>query len=90
MSGEFRQDLFYRIQGACVSPPPLRDRSDRVWLAEQLLGAASNPGGQLEDWRLWQLAETAHDNGHSDVARASTDGWSTPKASTCSSWRPRW
>jgi sigma-54 dependent transcriptional regulator, acetoin dehydrogenase operon transcriptional activator AcoR len=38
-SGEFRQDLFYRIQGACVTPPPLRERSDRVWLAEQLLAA---------------------------------------------------
>ncbi len=35
--GEFRQDLFYRVQGACVRPPPLRERSDRVWLAEQLL-----------------------------------------------------
>ncbi len=42
-------------------------------LAEQLLAAASNSGGQLEDWRLWQLAETARDNGHSEVARASFD-----------------
>jgi transcriptional regulator of acetoin/glycerol metabolism len=39
MAGEFRQDLFYRVQGACVSPPPLRERSDRVWLAEALLAA---------------------------------------------------
>jgi transcriptional regulator of acetoin/glycerol metabolism len=39
LAGEFRQDLFYRIQGACVSPPPLRERNDRVWLAEQLLAA---------------------------------------------------
>jgi transcriptional regulator of acetoin/glycerol metabolism len=36
-AGSFRQDLFYRVQGACVRPPPLRERSDRVWLAEQLL-----------------------------------------------------
>jgi sigma-54 dependent transcriptional regulator, acetoin dehydrogenase operon transcriptional activator AcoR len=36
--GRFRQDLFYRVQGACVRPPPLRERSDRVWLAERLLG----------------------------------------------------
>src|SRR5207302_1057869 len=42
-------------------------------LAEQLLGAASDPGGQFEDWRLWQLAETARDNGHSELARASFD-----------------
>jgi sigma-54 dependent transcriptional regulator, acetoin dehydrogenase operon transcriptional activator AcoR len=46
VAGEFRQDLFYRIQGACVSPPPLRERSDRVWLAEQLL-AAHGGGFQL-------------------------------------------
>ncbi|MET0385380.1 MAG: sigma-54-dependent Fis family transcriptional regulator [Polyangiales bacterium] len=39
LAGEFRQDLFYRIQGACVTPPPLRERSDRVWLAEQLVAA---------------------------------------------------
>jgi sigma-54 dependent transcriptional regulator, acetoin dehydrogenase operon transcriptional activator AcoR len=36
-SGAFREDLFYRIQGACLRPPPLRRRSDRVQLAEQLL-----------------------------------------------------
>jgi transcriptional regulator with PAS, ATPase and Fis domain len=42
-TGEFRADLFYRIQGACVSPPPLRERSDRIWLAEQLLAAQSEP-----------------------------------------------
>ena len=42
-------------------------------LAEQLLGAASDPGGQLEDWRLWLLAETARDNGHAEVARGSLD-----------------
>jgi sigma-54 dependent transcriptional regulator, acetoin dehydrogenase operon transcriptional activator AcoR len=47
-AGEFRQDLFYRIQGACVSPPPLRERSDRVWLAEQLL-AAQGLGASLSD-----------------------------------------
>jgi sigma-54 dependent transcriptional regulator, acetoin dehydrogenase operon transcriptional activator AcoR len=36
-SGAFREDLFYRIQGACLRPPPLRRRTDRVPLAEQLL-----------------------------------------------------
>ncbi|MGZ3475189.1 MAG: sigma-54-dependent Fis family transcriptional regulator [Polyangiales bacterium] len=36
-SGRFRNDLFYRIQGACVTIPALRDRSDCVWLAERLL-----------------------------------------------------
>jgi transcriptional regulator of acetoin/glycerol metabolism len=46
-AGEFRQDLFFRIQGACVSPPPLRERSDRVWLAENLL-AAQSPAAELK------------------------------------------
>jgi soluble lytic murein transglycosylase-like protein/thioredoxin-like negative regulator of GroEL len=41
--------------------------------AEELLTAAPEPGGQLEDWRLWLLAETARDNGHGDVASASFD-----------------
>ncbi|HKU37664.1 MAG TPA: sigma 54-interacting transcriptional regulator, partial [Polyangiales bacterium] len=52
LTGEFRQDLFYRIQGACVSPPPLRERVDRVWLAEQLLAAQ---GGR------WTLSRDAKD-----------------------------
>jgi soluble lytic murein transglycosylase-like protein len=42
-------------------------------LAEQLLNAAYEPGGQLEDWRLWVLAETARDNRHGEIARASFD-----------------
>jgi transcriptional regulator of acetoin/glycerol metabolism len=36
-SGRFRADLFYRIQGATISLPPLRKRRDRVPLAEALL-----------------------------------------------------
>jgi transcriptional regulator of acetoin/glycerol metabolism len=36
-AGTFRRDLFYRIHGACVTIPALRDRVDRVWLAEALL-----------------------------------------------------
>jgi transcriptional regulator of acetoin/glycerol metabolism len=35
--GRFRSDLFYRIRGAYVTLPALRDRSDTVWLAERLL-----------------------------------------------------
>jgi transcriptional regulator of acetoin/glycerol metabolism len=48
-AGEFRQDLFYRIQGACVSPPPLRERADRVWLAEQLLATQGIGSGLSSD-----------------------------------------
>ncbi len=35
--GRFRKDLFYRIHGACVTLPPLREREDVVWLAQKLL-----------------------------------------------------
>lgn len=35
--GKFRRDLFYRIQGARVTLPALRERTDRLWLSEQLL-----------------------------------------------------
>jgi transcriptional regulator of acetoin/glycerol metabolism len=35
--GAFRRDLFFRIHGACVSLPALRDRRDRVELAGELL-----------------------------------------------------
>ena len=35
--GVFRRDLFFRIHGACVSLPALRDRSDRTALAAELL-----------------------------------------------------
>jgi transcriptional regulator of acetoin/glycerol metabolism len=41
-AGSFRSDLFYRIQGACVTLPALRDRTDTVWLAERLLETLSS------------------------------------------------
>jgi len=37
-SGEFREDLFYRLAGARLSLPPLRQRQDLGWVIEQLLG----------------------------------------------------
>jgi len=52
-AGEFRQDLFYRIQGACVSPPPLRTRTDRVWLAQQLLAAQGAGAGLSDDAKAY-------------------------------------
>jgi transcriptional regulator with PAS, ATPase and Fis domain len=39
-AGTFRRDLFFRIHGACVRVPPVRERSDRVGLASALLAAA--------------------------------------------------
>jgi soluble lytic murein transglycosylase len=38
-------------------------------LAERLLSEVSEPGGPLEDWRLRLVAETARDNGDTDLAR---------------------
>jgi transcriptional regulator of acetoin/glycerol metabolism len=35
--GTFRRDLFFRIHGACVSLPALRERTDRTALAAELL-----------------------------------------------------
>lgn len=37
VQGRFRADLFYRLQGARISLPPLRQRSDLDWLIDRLL-----------------------------------------------------
>ena len=41
--GRFREDLCYRLIGAVLSLPPLRDRSDFDWLADRLLSTAEEP-----------------------------------------------
>jgi soluble lytic murein transglycosylase-like protein len=42
-------------------------------LAEQLLAAASTPGGPIEDWRLFALAESAKENDHAEPAAEALD-----------------
>ena len=42
-------------------------------LAERSLTQVSEPGGPLEDWRLWLLAECARENGDYTVSRAALD-----------------
>ena len=45
--GEFRQDLFYRLNGLTLHVPALRDRpADILALAEHFLGAACRASGQ--------------------------------------------
>jgi sigma-54 dependent transcriptional regulator, acetoin dehydrogenase operon transcriptional activator AcoR len=58
--GAFRRDLFYRIHGACVTIPSLRERSDRVSLARSLLaqlqpaaGAGTEEPMLTDDAVLW-------------------------------------
>jgi transcriptional regulator with PAS, ATPase and Fis domain len=39
--GQFRDDLYYRLSGAVLAVPPLRQRADLDWLVERLLGEHS-------------------------------------------------
>lgn len=55
-AGTFRRDLFFRIQGATVVLPPLRDRTDKLALATGLLAALAGPStapGLAEDGAAW-------------------------------------
>ncbi|WP_420997782.1 sigma-54-dependent Fis family transcriptional regulator [Cupriavidus sp. 30B13] len=38
-SGRFREDLYYRLNGARLALPPLRERTDLDWLIGKMLGA---------------------------------------------------
>ena len=52
-AGTFRRDLFYRIHGALVTIPPLRERGDRVWLAERLLERIPDAPPLSDEARAW-------------------------------------
>ncbi len=43
--GAFRDDLYYRLNGAQIHLPPLRERQDRDWLIQRLLDAGSQADG---------------------------------------------
>ena len=45
-SGQFRQDLYYRLNGLILEIPALRDRTDKTWLIKQLTGHLAK-GGSL-------------------------------------------
>ncbi|WP_460422398.1 sigma-54-dependent Fis family transcriptional regulator [Pseudomonas sp. ZL2] len=46
--GHFRQDLYYRIAGLSLMLPPLRERSDRLALIEQLHQQHREPGAPTQ------------------------------------------
>jgi transcriptional regulator of acetoin/glycerol metabolism len=43
--GSFREDLFYRLAGARLNLPPLRERKDVSWLIQQWLGLYGQQSG---------------------------------------------
>ncbi|WP_394831965.1 sigma 54-interacting transcriptional regulator [Pendulispora rubella] len=45
--GDFRSDLFFRLHGACIRIAPLRNRTDRLGLAQALLEKHHPPAPKL-------------------------------------------
>ncbi|MEW7851479.1 sigma-54-dependent Fis family transcriptional regulator [Massilia aurea] len=59
--GEFRSDLYYRLQGVTITLPPLRDRTDRRALILQLAAEESDAGAPVEvDAALLAMLEQQH------------------------------
>ncbi|KAI3591256.1 Transcriptional activator of acetoin dehydrogenase operon AcoR [Cupriavidus sp. U2] len=66
-AGQFREDLYYRLNGARFELPPLRERQDLDWLIDKML--ADGDGGQPaapgpRNPRTITLADTARQRLH--------------------------
>ncbi len=60
-AGLFREDLLYRLNGAVFQLPPLRERADRLALAQRLLAEERGSGAIPEMAPQVQEAILAHD-----------------------------
>ncbi|HNB46020.1 MAG TPA: sigma-54-dependent Fis family transcriptional regulator [Burkholderiaceae bacterium] len=58
-AGRFRDDLYYRLNGAHLRLPPLRERSDLDWLLARLLRQAT-PQGQVVPALAPEVAQWLH------------------------------
>lgn len=47
-AGKFREDLYFRLNGATVTLPALREREDFSWVVQQLLDKRRMPGGAVQ------------------------------------------
>jgi transcriptional regulator of acetoin/glycerol metabolism len=54
--GRFRDDLYYRLAGAHVQLPPLRQRRDLEWLAHKLLRERARPPRLSPEADAWLRA----------------------------------
>ncbi|MBX3603625.1 MAG: sigma-54-dependent Fis family transcriptional regulator [Piscinibacter sp.] len=51
--GRFRDDLYYRLAGAHLALPPLRERHDLPWLLHKLLREHACPAGLAPEAEQW-------------------------------------
>jgi len=57
----FRDDLYYRLNGAHLVLPPLRERRDLAWLIQRMLGESAKAAGRGEAPRLSsEVSERLH------------------------------
>jgi len=60
-SGQFRRDLYYRLNGVVLEIPPVRERQDREWLIGQIAAATETAGRPLQFSSAALVALTRYD-----------------------------